>query len=298
MRAGVKYWRAYDIGDGLVHHFCRSDDSAIITLTTTADFGTPDLEGGTIRIHVSREERHNMQTELPIHDRMGAQTNRLLTPIGDDVVSDNDSDSDDGCDVEFWQCPVPGCSKSYVTYQNLERHLLINKHNDKLHTRPVGDSIKIKWAEKTAAINPIMPSHTDGRETPVDHPNMPCMGFALKKPSHGRRKNKEVKQWLEDVFVNGEKCGVKANPEDTAKSMRIAKDQDGKRIFQPHEWLTGKQIKSHFNVLTAKRRLHSTSKSLSMEDQELTPEIQNAIEDILSMELTELQHNIISSVCT
>ena len=59
---------------------------------------------------------------------------------------------------------------------------------------------------------------------------------------------------VNEKFKIGEQTGHKTDPEDVARDMRHAKEEDGSRMFTPAEFLSPQQIKSYFSRAAAKLR--------------------------------------------
>ena len=54
--------------------------------------------------------------------------------------------------------------------------------------------------------------------------------------------NKTQKDFLNRIYEEGEKTEMKANPENVAKAMRKAKNEDNKRVFQLSYFLSPQQL--------------------------------------------------------
>lgn len=79
-------------------------------------------------------------------------------------------------------------------------------------------------------------------------------GWALRSTKKSSRFNFKQKNYLNEKFKIGEQTGHKTDPEDVARDMRHAKEEDGSRIFTPAEFLSPQQIKSYFSRAAAKLR--------------------------------------------
>ena len=65
-------------------------------------------------------------------------------------------------------------------------------------------------------------------------------GWALRSTKKSSRFNLTK---LNEKFKIGEQTGHKTDPEDVARDMRHAKEEDGSRMFTPAEFLSPQQIK-------------------------------------------------------
>ena len=79
-------------------------------------------------------------------------------------------------------------------------------------------------------------------------------GWALRSTKKSSRFNFKQKNYLNEKFKIGEQTGHKTDPEDVARDMRHAKEEDGSRMFTPAEFLSPQQIKSYFSRAAAKLR--------------------------------------------
>ena len=52
---------------------------------------------------------------------------------------------------------------------------------------------------------------------------------------------------MNEIFEEGERIGIKANPDTVAKTTRRARNEDNERVFQVSEFLTSQQVASYFS---------------------------------------------------
>ena len=74
------------------------------------------------------------------------------------------------------------------------------------------------------------------------------MGWALKKSKSRGRYLQHLKEYLNNLFLEGEETGRKANPSDVSSPIKSLKTEDGKT--ERLEWLTAQQVKSYFSRLS------------------------------------------------
>ena len=68
------------------------------------------------------------------------------------------------------------------------------------------------------------------------------------------------KKFFNEIFEEGERTGIKVNPDTVAKTMRRARNENNERVFQVSELLTSQQVASYFSTkkyANPKRRLSS-----------------------------------------
>ena len=90
-----------------------------------------------------------------------------------------------------------------------------------------------------------------------DNQNVPSAeeGWALKKVRNVVNFSKNVRNYLQEVFLLGEETGHKANPGNVAMRMKGLQDSSGKKRFQNNEWLTTVQISRYFSMLSTLNRV-------------------------------------------
>ena len=73
-----------------------------------------------------------------------------------------------------------------------------------------------------------------------------------------------MRQFLREVFLQGDGSGNKATAEDVAARMRSMRTTEGTKVFTKDEWLTSTQISRYFSRLAALNRsgaLHKTEEA-------------------------------------
>lgn len=71
-------------------------------------------------------------------------------------------------------------------------------------------------------------------------------GWALKWDRKFFRFSLGVKQFVKDIFDDGEKTGKKANPVSVSLLIRNERDEYGNRIFSSNDWISSQQVRSLF----------------------------------------------------
>ena len=83
----------------------------------------------------------------------------------------------------YFSCPEDGCTKTYQSYGNLQKHLDVGKHPVQLERESTYDTTKKKWGDTCADISGsyLRKETGPGSEVAVDHPvcKIP-QGWALK----------------------------------------------------------------------------------------------------------------------
>ena len=160
-------------------------------------------------------------------------------------------------------CPEEGCIKVYQSHSSLQRHLDAGKHLLALERESTYDVIKKKWAETCKSISgsyveaaqpPTSASASVSHSQSEDPLPTADMGWALKKTKKSVHFTTKVRQFLREVFLQGEDTGNKAAAEDVAARMRSVRTAEGTKVFTKDEWLTSTQISGYFRRMAALNR--------------------------------------------
>ena len=71
-----------------------------------------------------------------------------------------------------------------------------------------------------------------------DTPPTADMGWILKNTKKSVHFTTKVRQYLHEVFLQGEETGNKATAENVAARMRSMRTAEGTKVFTKDEWLT------------------------------------------------------------
>ncbi|VDI02012.1 Hypothetical predicted protein, partial [Mytilus galloprovincialis] len=123
------------------------------------------------------------------------------------------------------------CGLTFVSLHEYNIHQDIGNHNIR-HA----DRVKTFW------------NTTDDDQTPQTKTQCSLhSGWSLK----GRRMNKRftiaVKDYLLNLFMEGEQTGPKYTPTEASKKIRAVRDENGNRFFSPEEWLSSQQVQGLFS---------------------------------------------------
>ena len=146
---------------------------------------------------------------------------------------------------------------------SLQRHLDAGKHLLALERESTYDVIKKKWAETCKSISgsyveaaqpPTSASASVSHSQSEDPLSTADMGWALKNTKKSVHFTTKVRQFLREVFLQGEDSGNKAAAEDVAARMRSVRTAEGTKVFTKDEWLTSTQISGYFRRMAALNR--------------------------------------------
>lgn len=139
-------------------------------------------------------------------------------------------------------CPEEGCTRVFKTFSGLEAHQVIGKHKFILNKISIFDEIKLKWKECCDDVTEMV--RMDRNEVSLENTktiDLP-MGWAVSKDKKIIRFSDKVKTFLRGIFQGGAQGGKKVNAVDVAYHMRVCLDEEGNKMFQPHEYLQQGQI--------------------------------------------------------
>ena len=159
-------------------------------------------------------------------------------------------------------CPEEGCIKVYQSHSSLQRPWCRETPfgvGERVHVR----RDKKKWAETCKSISgsymeATHPSTSGSASVSLSQSEdtLPTadMGWALKKTKKHVHFTTKARQFLREVFLQGEETGNKATVEDVAARMRSMRTTEGTKVFTKDEWLTFTQISRYFSRLAALNR--------------------------------------------
>ncbi|CAG2186092.1 unnamed protein product [Mytilus edulis] len=176
-------------------------------------------------------------------------------------------------------CPEMTCSRKFKSYSELEDHCFVGDHA----LCPTHDLIKLQWKGVCLDISSCSIKTREGSLQNGDSTLQ--TGWGLKKDRKSVRFSLKIKNYLKEIFDCGEKSGQKANAGNVAKNMRISRDNTGKKIFSPNEYLQPSQIISYFSRLALLLKCPS-KKDCEVSDEDLESAIalinrSEALEELL-----------------
>ncbi len=202
--------------------------------------------------------------EIAAFTQVGEKGHMKSKNSDNDESESEESESDESQDEteaegagKLFQCPQ--CSKSYRYQHFLDRHIITGKHI-KPKTN-VYDKVKRKWVAfaQGKEIKPSEIRRSNSNQRGKESANKVAMGWALKVHTKSKPHSKAVKAHLRKLYDLGEKSKNKLSAEEAERIVRHARTPDGKRMFDPSEWLTAKQIKNLFSRYTAQKTLKLAS---------------------------------------
>lgn len=157
--------------------------------------------------------------------------------------------SKDVTNTGLFFCSEADCPATFSRHLDLQKHLDLGKHCE---PRTVMDKAKLSFAQKVEERFQSIPKlSSDVSE--AEAPSV-AMGWALKMPSSAARFSTSQREYLNAIFLEGERTGAKQDGAAVSKMMRVAKDKKGIRLFKYTDFLSPLQIQSYFSRLASKQR--------------------------------------------
>ena len=234
--AGLRVWRAYNMGPGKLFTPTQVKRSGLpqgpTDLQVVQPFSIPREDVGVFRSVSTSVEcvRPQPCPPKPVEDSPADEATRA-----------------------FFSCPEEGCTKTYQSFTNLQKHLDAGKHLFKLERQSTYDSLKKKWAEicKEVSGSYIRRETDSNPQTSRYDPTCQISSeWALKTSRKATRFTEKVKTHLKQVLMEGEETGRKASAFDVCSKMRAVRDDSGRKIFSKEEGLTTEQIARYFSRLS------------------------------------------------
>jgi len=286
---GVRCWKAYQVGPGKLF-----DNSQL------SKYGSPQ---GPTKLKVIKEfSQPSVDTGIltkskPASAPSAASTEKDITSTDDE--SPQPQQNDQTTNSARFSCPEEGCVKTYLSYDNLQKHLDVGKHLYKLERETSYDGIKSKWAGicKDVSGSYLQTAPSASMSNPDKETTIAEKGWGLKKTKTSKRFSQDVKSYLTDIFLQGEETGIKANPLNVATNMKKEKCQGGAKRFKKEEWLTSEQIVRYFSRLNALNRgglLASTSKEKTSDEFEESDSSDDSDDSLDIQEIVNESHRIMT----
>eukprot|EP00058_Branchiostoma_floridae_P015299 XP_002600787.1 hypothetical protein BRAFLDRAFT_95073 [Branchiostoma floridae] len=263
--AGLRVWRAFDIGEGKLIPWSKLPAVEPSTLLIISE---PYNPGSAFRPVKSR--RKKSQPQLETESDSEEETVSHETPAQ--------------TQVNIFPCPEEGCVKVYQTCRGLDAHVAVGRHNRRLERETLLDKAKLMYAaklEKGPSEVPRLETASEGKRTT----ECPVEGWALRGPRKRVRFTAKQTAYLDRTFHLGERTGKKSDPQTVAKAMRHARDLQGQRLFGVNDFLTTQQVSSYFSRLAGKRQKPT-------EDDEVEQLDPAVLESINSKVQNEVMNNV------
>ena len=156
--------------------------------------------------------------------------------------------------VATFSCMEPACIQTFSILQEADDHMDTGRHVMIQEKESVYDTIRRQWASITTSVK-----GQSQKSISIDYqsdttisgcqgtPGQTQLGWALKKTKANVRISPAVKEFLTNVFDEGNKDGKqKANPKEIAEEIKQRLKRD--------EWLETQTVKGFFSGLVARQR--------------------------------------------
>ena len=161
-------------------------------------------------------------------------------------ISHETSTSDDQKATSLFYCPVEGCLKTFLRSSTLQHHVLTWDHVIHPERENMYERAKQGYAKRLEEdFKANLTLETKFELYPGQ--NKLNQGWALKSCKSRSPFSEKQKEFLDEIFKEGERTGVKANPDTVALTMRKARNDQNERLFRVSEFLTSQQVASYFS---------------------------------------------------
>lgn len=209
---------------------------------------------------------------------------------------------------KIFSCIETGCILNFSSQSELDEHLETGEHKRLLETESMYDKIRMKWASKVTGMavqdDPRPSTSTNTTDSGElrekrSESSKRAQGWALKSIKKSSRMTDKVKKFLENKFADGARSGLKADPAQLAKEMKVAKNKEGQFIFEPEEWRTTKQIRNLFSRLKVLQNQRGIGEEMVTEEDIQALEAEIDADDLRTTVLNDIvspEHPIVVGV--
>ena len=199
---------------------------------------------------------------------------------------------------DIFDCPEQACNCVFSSFEELELHLDVGKHQRFIESEGVYDTLKREWAKNFTTVTNKNSIPQEKGNSALSHGQCHLeMGWALSKVRSGStRFPPNVCDYLVKKFDYGETTGHKMDPIQVCVDMRHALDEGGVRRFTREQWLSAQQIKGFFSRLARARRKLKHNESSGVAVPCATDVFFEDVQDESDSEEIELREELIISI--
>ncbi|XP_062575515.1 uncharacterized protein LOC134237441 [Saccostrea cucullata] len=220
------------------------------------------------------------------------QSSLLKLPFASPQSDEQDDNNGD------LSCTEPGCIRSFRKPSTLEKHLAVGSHS--YHETNSSTDIAMElWAEQCSQSLCYNQSHSIQSSNASSESQLSQLktGWALKSDRKFVRFSTAVKQFVKNIFDEGEKTGKKANPVTVSLQIRNERDENGNHVFCPNDWISAQQVRSLFAQFQMKLLKESTDKEkrpkleLTVKSEE-DEDLNEVLKDLNAMEAYDMVNSV------
>lgn len=205
------------------------------------------------------------------------------------------------CDILF--CPISGCISTFESEMDLLQHLADEEHKFTESTSGM-DRVRQAYSELILASSNLHQSvsTSDVNTIPAEYVLSHCKSlsfFSQKGWAIPKRKitqfTYEQRKFIYDEFMLGEETGKKTSAEKVVAKMRLLRDDSGKKVFTPNDYLSVDQVTSMFSRQAAqkkKKQLREPVKETAKTGEQQPTDDQENDEDSDDSDFPEEEDNI------
>jgi len=145
--------------------------------------------------------------------------------------------SQDQKPMSLFYCPVKGCIKTFLRSSSLQYHMIFDEHVIQSKKETIYERAKQGYAKRLEEGSHPNPALQTKFEV-FQGEKILKQGWALKSCKSRSPFNDREKEFLNEIFEDGERTGIKVNPDTVAKTKRRSRNENNERVFQVSEFLT------------------------------------------------------------
>lgn len=206
-----------------------------------------------------------------------AQDNEEII-VDDSMVDQRWTRVDDFMKRSLYECPVDGCSSSFLTYAGLERHVDKGKHKtvpERVTLRDYTLNSFLRELEEVSgdrSVQYVTDAVSSLSSNPEETMSALEQGWALRTRKVAARFSDDIKDYIEECFEKGLQQKRKLNPKEVEEMIVNARRDDGSLRFSPHEYLNQRQIGALFSRIASKRRNRNHRRKRTLDDEDIETE--------------------------
>ena len=159
-------------------------------------------------------------------------------------------------------CPVHDCANTFESNEGLDVHTAANLHkvtppiprraNDiaRYHLVDTVRSINVQYQHDIDAVHQKHATSNLDTTNSVHYHYFASLGWSLRTRTHKNPMCEKTKKFVEDIWVDSQKTQSKLTSEAVQQQIR-SRDNNNKKLFEPHQYVTINQIKYRFRKLAA-----------------------------------------------
>ena len=157
--------------------------------------------------------------------------------------------------ASFYFCPDDSCMSTFDNESDLNDHIALGNHltiDDKMNGYDIGRVQLFDKLRETNLSSSCMPTTTLVVPSYIPTTLSKTMkyfdepGWALRTRKPSRRIDETIKEFIKNMMEEEKKYSKKYQPEEYLKRIRMHRNEDGSKTFNPNQYLTITQVSTFF----------------------------------------------------